>query len=418
MSIRQRLASARARWLLLLAVVGPGIITTTVDNDAGGIATYTVAGAHYGYGLLWALPLAGIALIFAQEMSARLGVITGKGLADLIREEFGVRWTALIIGIMVFANLANTVSEFAGVAASMEIFGISKFISVPLAAIGVWLLVVKASYKSVERIFLLGSVFYLAYVGSALLVQPAWGTVARALVSPRFEFEPNYVILLVTIIGTTVAPWQQYYQQSAIADKGLKPEHYGYELIDVALGVVYAVAVVGFIVITCADTLFVSGVRIEGARDAAVALSPLAGPFAAALFAFGLLNASLLSSAVLPLSTAYVVCEAFGWESGVSRDLKEAPAFFGIHAALIALGAAVILLPIRSLVQTMMASQTLNGVILPIIMVVMLRLVNDRGLLGRFANPKAYNVLAWAIVAALIALTVILLVTTVFPQLL
>lgn len=418
MSIRQRLASARARWLLLLAVVGPGIITTTVDNDAGGITTYSVAGAHYGYGLLWALPLAGIALIFAQEMSARLGVITGKGLADLIREKFGVRWTALIIGIMVFANLANTVSEFAGVAASMEIFGISKYISVPLAAIGVWLLVVKASYKSVERIFLLGSVFYLAYVGSALLVRPAWGTVARALVSPRFEFEPDYVILLVTIIGTTVAPWQQFYQQSAIADKGLKPEHYTYELIDVALGVVYAVTVVGFIVITCADTLFAGGVRIEGARDAAVALSPLAGPSAAALFAFGLLNASLLSSAVLPLSTAYVVCEAFGWESGVSRDLKEAPAFFGIHAALIALGAAVILLPIRSLVQTMMASQTLNGVILPIIMVVMLRLVNDRGLLGRFANPKAYNVLAWAIVAALIALTVILVVTAVFPQLL
>jgi Mn2+/Fe2+ NRAMP family transporter len=414
-SIRQRLASARTRWLLLLSVIGPGIITTTVDNDAGGIATYSVAGAHFGYGLLWALPLAGLILVFAQEMSARLGVITGKGLADLVREEFGVRWTALIIGIMVLTNLANTVSEFAGVAASMEIFGVSKYVSVPLAAIGVWVLVVKASYKSVERVFLLGSAFYLAYVGSVILVRPAWATVAQALVTPHFQFQAEYVILLVTIIGTTVAPWQQFYQQSAIADKGLKPKDYGYELVDVALGVLYAVAVVGFIVITCADTLFAGGVRIEGARDAAVALHPLAGPYAAALFAFGLLNASILSSAVLPLSTAYVVCEAFGWESGVSRSLHEAPAFFGIHAALIAVGAGVILLPIKSLVQAMMASQTLNGIILPIIMIVMLRLVNDRRLLGKFANPKAYNVLAWAIVLALIALTAILVVTTLFP---
>jgi len=416
-SIRQRLTSVRRRWLILLAVIGPGIITTTVDNDAGGITTYSVAGAHYGYALMWVLPLAGLALVFAQEMSARLGVITGKGLSDLIRERFGVRWTALIISIMVFTNLANTVSEFAGVAASMEIFGVSKYISVPLAAIGVWVLVVKASYKSVERIFLLGSAFYLAYVASAVLVRPQWGAVAQATFTPQFRFEMDYVILLVTIIGTTVAPWQQFYQQSAIADKGLKPKDYKYELVDVAFGVLYAVAVVGFIVVTCADTLFAGGVRIETAKDAAVALHPLAGPYAATLFAFGLLNASLLSSAVLPLSTAYVVCEAFGWESGVSHNLKEAPAFFGIHAALIALGAGVILLPIKSLVQTMMASQTLNGVILPIVMIVMLRLVNDKGLLGRYANPKVYNVLAWIIVVALIALTVILLATALFPNL-
>ena len=418
MSIRQRFTSLRRRWLLLLAVVGPGIITTTVDNDAGGITTYSVAGAHYGYGLMWALPLAGLALVFAQEMSARLGVITGKGLADLIREKFGVRWTVLIIGIMVFTNWANTVSEFAGVAASMEIFGVSKYIAVPLAAVGVWLLVVKASYKSVERIFLLGSAFYLAYVASAILVRPPWGIVARATIAPQFQFEMDYVILLVTIIGTTVAPWQQFYQQSAIADKGLKPKDYKYELIDVAIGVLYAVAVVGFIVVTCADTLFVGGVRIETAKDAAVALHPLAGPYAATLFALGLLNASLLSSAVLPLSTAYVVCEAFGWESGISHNLRDAPAFFGIHAALIALGAGVILLPIRSLVQTMMASQTLNGVILPIVMIVMLHLVNDKGLLGKYANSRAYNVLAWAIVAVLVALTAILLVTALFPHLL
>jgi Mn2+/Fe2+ NRAMP family transporter len=249
-----------------------------------------------------------------------------------------------------------------------------------------------------------------------VLVRPPWGLVARATFSPEFRFETDYVILLVTIIGTTVAPWQQFYQQSAIADKGLKPRDYKYELVDVAVGVLYAVAVVGFIVVTCADTLFASGVRIETAKDAAVALHPLAGQHAATLFALGLLNASLLSSAVLPLSTAYVVCEAFGWESGISHSLKEAPAFFGIHAALIVLGAGVILLPIRSLVQTMMASQTLNGVILPIVMIVMLRLVSDRGLLGKFANSRLYSILAWIIVVALIALTVVLLVTTLFPQ--
>jgi Mn2+/Fe2+ NRAMP family transporter len=388
-----------------------------VDNDAGGITTYSVAGAHYGYNLLWALPLAGIALFFAQEMSARLGVITGKGLADLIREKFGVRWTALIIGIVVFANWANTVSEFAGVAASMEIFGISKYISVPLAAIGVWLLVVKGNYKSVERVFLVASVFYLTYVASAVLAKPDWPAVLQATVTPRFQFDAGYVILLITLIGTTVAPWQQFYQQSAIVDKGLKPEHFGYEMIDVIIGIFYAVLVVGFIVVTCASTLYVSGVRIESAKDAAVALRPLAGPYASILFAIGLLNASLLSSAVLPLSTAYVVCEAFGWESGVSKSLREAPIFFGTHAALIILGAGVILLPLKSLIATMMASQTLNGLILPIVMIVMLRLVNDKQLLGKYANRRYYNWLAWAIVAALIGLTLVLLATAVFPGL-
>ena len=233
MSIRQRLASARTRWLLLLAVIGPGIITTNVDNDAGGITTYSVAGAHYGYSLLWMLPLAGLALVFAQEMSARLGVVTGKGLADLIREKTGVRWTALIIGIMVFTNLANTVSEFAGVAASMELFGVSKYIAVPLAAIGVWLLIVKGNYRSVERVFLVASAFYVAYVAAAILARPPWPVVLEAIRTPTFHFEAGYVTIFITIIGTTIAPWQQFYQQSAIVDKGLTVKDYGYELVDV-----------------------------------------------------------------------------------------------------------------------------------------------------------------------------------------
>jgi len=402
----------------LLSVIGPGIITTNVDNDAGGITTYSVAGAHYGYKLLWMLPLAGLALFFAQGMSARLGVVTGKGLGDLIREKTGIRWTALIIGVMVFTNFANTVSEFAGVAASMEIFGISKYISVPLAALGVWLLIVKGTYKSVERVFLFASAFYLAYAVSAILARPPWPTVFQAALTPSFHFEAGYVTIFITIIGTTVAPWQQFYQQSAIVDKGLEAADYGYELVDVVVGIVYAILVVAFITITCAATLFANGVHIETAKDAAMSLRPLAGAHAATLFALGLLNASLFAAAALPLSTAYVVCEAFGWESGVSYTFKEAPMFFSIHSALIVLGAAVILLPIKSLVQAMLASQTLNGVVLPIVLIMMLHLVNDKQLLGRFVNGRVYNVLAWAIVVALIALTVILVVTTFFPGLL
>ena len=418
MTIGQRLKPLRARIGLLLAVIGPGIITTNVDNDAGGIATYSIAGAHYGYRLLWMIPLAGLALVFAQEMSARLGLVTGKGLADLIREKNGVRWTALVIGIMVFTNLANTVSEFAGVAASMEIFGVSKYISVPLAGLGVWLLIVKGNYKSVERVFLVASAFYVAYVASAILARPLWPSVLHATLTPSFQFDVGYVIMFVTIIGTTVAPWQQFYQQSAIVDKGLKVTDYGYELVDVLIGNVYAMLVVAFVIITCAATLFAGGMHIETAKDAALALRPLAGTHAATLFALGLLNASLFAAAVLPLSTAYVVCEAFGWESGVSRTFKDAPAFFGVHTALIVLGAGIILLPIRSLVQTMLASQTLNGVVLPIVLIVMLQLVNDKAIMGRFANGRIHNVVAWAMVVALIALTVILVVTAFFPGLL
>lgn len=418
MTLSQRLKPLRIRLALLFAVVGPGIITANVDNDAGGITTYSVAGAHYGYGLLWMMPLVALALIIIQEMSARLGVVTGKGLADLIRERMGVRTTAIIIGILVFANLANTVSEFAGVAASMEIFGISKFISVPLAAGLVWLLIVKADYKSVERVFLIASALYLAYIASGIMARPPWGAVAQAAVTPSFRFEAGYVTLFVTVIGTTIAPWMQFYQQSSIVDKGLKLSEYTYERIDVIIGSLFAVVVAGFITIACAATLFTSGVRIETAQDAALALGPLAGEYAATLFALGLLNASVFSAAILPLSTAYVVCEAFGWEAGVSRELKEAPIFFGIYTALIVLGAAVILLPIKSLVQTMLASQTLNGVLLPVILIVMLRLINNKRLMGRYVNGRIFNILAWAMVVILILLTAILVVTSIFPGLL
>jgi NRAMP (natural resistance-associated macrophage protein)-like metal ion transporter len=418
MTIGQRIKPLRARALLLLAVVGPGIITANVDNDAGGITTYSVAGAHFGYSLLWMLPLVALLLVIVQEMSARLGVITGKGLADLIRESLGVRSTTVILGILLIANLANTVSEFAGVAASMEIFNVSKYISVPIAAVVVWLLVVKGNYRTVERVFLLASALYLAYVASGVLAHPSLSTVARAFVTPSFRFDAGYVTIFVTVIGTTIAPWMQFYQQSAIVDKGLKPADFVFERIDVIVGSIFAVLVAAFITIACAATLNAHGLEINTAQDAAVALGPLAGQYAATLFALGLLNASVFSAAILPLSTAYVVCEAFGWESGVSLDVGEAPAFFTIYTALIVLGAAIILLPIRSLIEAMLASQTLNGVLLPIILIVMLRLINDKRLMGTYVNGRVFNALTWTSIVILIALTIILVAASIFPGLL
>ncbi len=415
---RHRLRSFRTRFLLLLAVVGPGIITANVDNDAGGITTYSVAGARYGYSLLWMLGLVALALIIVQEMSARLGVVTGKGLADLIRENMGVRATTFIIGVLLIANLANTVSEFAGVAAAMEIFGVNKLISVPLVAFGVWLLIVKANYKIVERVFLIASAIYLSYVASGFMANPPWYQVAQATITPSFQLNAGYVTIFITVIGTTIAPWMQFYQQASIVDKGLKISDYTYERIDVIVGSVFAVMVAAFITIACAATIYANHQTIKTAEDAALALAPLAGDNAATLFALGLLNASIFSAAILPLSTAYVVCEAFGWESGVSRDWKEAPVFFAIYTTFIVLGAGIILFPFPSLIQAMLDSQTLNGVLLPVILIAMLKLINDERLMGQYVNGRLFNVLAWGTVVILIALTGILVITTVFPRLL
>jgi Mn2+/Fe2+ NRAMP family transporter len=417
MTLWQRLKPIRARFWVLLAIVGPGIITANVDNDAGGITTYSVAGAHYGYSLLWMLPLVALALIIVQEMSARLGVVTGKGLADLIRESMGVRATSIIIAVILFANLANTVSEFAGVAASMEIFGISKYLSVPLVAVAVWLLIVKGNYRTVERIFLVASALYFAYVASGIMANPPWQVVARSFTTPTFHLDPGYVTISITVIGTTIAPWMQFYQQAAIVDKGLKPVDYAYERLDVIVGSLFAVLVAGFIVVACAATLFMHGVRIETAQDAALALRPLAGSYASTLFAFGLLNASVFSAAILPLSTAYVVCEAFGWEKGVSHTFKEAPIFFGTYTALIVLGAGIILLPVKSLIQAMLASQTLNGILLPVVLLVMLRLINEPSLMGKYVNGRIMNAISWTMVVVLIILTMILIVTSLWPAL-
>jgi Mn2+/Fe2+ NRAMP family transporter len=358
------------------------------------------------------MPLVALALIIVQEMSARLGVVTGKGLADLIRERMGVKVTALILALLVFVNLANTVSEFAGVAASMEIFGISKYISVPLAAVAVWFLIVKGSYKTVERVFLVASAIYLSYIASGFIAAPNWSEVGQAIVSPNFSLDVGFVTIFVTVIGTTIAPWMQFYQQSSIVDKGLQIKDYAYERVDVVIGSLFAVFVAAFITIACANTIFKSGLTITTAKDAALALGPLAGRYASVLFALGLLNASLFSAAILPLSTAYTVCEAFGWENSVSRELRDAPIFFGIYTALIILGAAIILLPVQSLIQAMLISQTFNGVLLPVILVTMLILINDKRLMGKFRNGRLFNILAWATVIILILLALILILVT------
>ncbi len=415
MALRHRIRPLRARLFLLLAVLGPGIITANVDNDAGGITTYSVAGAHYGYSMLWIMPLLVLALIIVQEMSARLGVVTGKGLADLIRESLGVKLTAIIIAIILFANLANTVSEFAGVAASLEIFGITKYLSVPVTAVIVWLLIVKANYKVVERIFLVASLVFITYIISGVLAHPSWSEVGHALVTPTIQLNAGYMTMMVTIIGTTIAPWMQFYQQASIVDKGLKVSDYAYERLDVIVGSVFAVVVASFIMIACAATLYQNNVRIESAKDAALALRPLAGDYASLLFAFGLLNASVFSAAVLPLSTAYVVCEAFGWEKGVNHSIRNAPVFFGVYTALIVLGAGIILLPIESLIKAMLSSQTLNGVLLPIILIVMLKLINDRRLMGRFKNGRIFNIVAWITVVVIILLTIALVIISLAP---
>ncbi|HEY3423018.1 MAG TPA: Nramp family divalent metal transporter, partial [Methanocellaceae archaeon] len=310
---------------LFLAVLGPGIITASVDNDAGGITTYTIAGAHFGYSLLWTLIPITIALIVVQEMCARMGVVTGKGLSDLIRENFGIRATVGLILVLIVANLGNTMAEFAGVAASMEIFGVNKYISVPIAAFLVWILIVKGTYSMVEKIFLIASSFYVTYVISGLLAHPDWGHVFQKSIVPTISVQPSYLLMLVGLVGTTIAPWMQFYIQSAIVEKGVRVSDYKYTRLDVVMGCFVTDIVAFFIIMTCAATLYVNGISVNTAGDAALALEPLAGKYCAWLFAFGLFNASIFAASILPLATAYTVCEGIGWDSGVDKKFKDAP---------------------------------------------------------------------------------------------
>jgi NRAMP (natural resistance-associated macrophage protein)-like metal ion transporter len=396
------------RLMLILAVIGPGIITANVDNDSGGIATYSLAGAQFGYGLLWTLIPITVALIVVQEICARMGVITGKGLADLIREQYGVKVTFYIMVALLFANLANTVAEFAGVAAALEIFGVSKYISIPIASLFVWWLIVYGTYRRVEKVFLVACVFYVAYLISGILARPPWATVARHMVVPEFSSRPEYLVMLVGLVGTTIAPWMQFYLQSAVVEKGVRPADYRYCRYDVIVGCVVAVIVAMFIMVACAATLHEHGIVIQDAKDAAWALAPLAGRYCAGLFAFGLFNASLFAASVLPLSTAYYVCEGFGWETGIDKKFREAPQFFGLYSALIVLGGAFILIPRFPLLAVMYLSQVLNGVLLPFILIFMLLLVNRPDLMGAHVNSRSFNVIAWGTSAIMIALTLVM----------
>ncbi|MDA8443201.1 MAG: divalent metal cation transporter, partial [Peptococcaceae bacterium] len=339
---------------IFLAVVGPGIVTANVDNDAGGITTYSVAGASFGLHLLWVFIPMTLALIVVQEMSARMGAVTGKGLADLIRESYGVRITLAVMLGLLMADLGNTVSEFAGVAASTQIFGISKYISVPLGAALVWWTVVRGSYKQVERIFLIASFLYLTYIVSGVLAKPHWGYVAQQMVVPNFSFKGDYLSMLIGLIGTTIAPWMQFYIQSAVVEKGVTVKQYKYSRLDVIVGCLMTDVVALFIVVACAATIFVKGISITSASQAALALAPLAGRFASTLFAFGLLNASLFSASILPLATAYYVCEAFGFEAGIDKAWHEAPVFYWLYTCLVVVGAGIILIPHIPLIGVML----------------------------------------------------------------
>jgi Mn2+/Fe2+ NRAMP family transporter len=402
------------RWktqiLLFFAVVGPGFITANVDNDAGGIYTYSAAGAQFGHMLLWTMIPITVALIVVQEMSARMGAVTGKGLSDLIREEFGLRITFfMVIGILI-TNFGNVVAEFAGIAGSLELFGFSRYITVPICAAIVWLIVVKGQYKSVEKVFLAASFFYVTYIFAGILAKPAWMDATIATFKPpakQMFLQQSYLYMVIGVVGTTIAPWMQFYLQASIVEKGVSRRQYKASQIDVISGCIFTDVVAWFIIVACAATLYVHGhYDIRDAADAAQALRPLAGDYAYILFAMGLFNASLFAASILPLSTAYTVCEGLGFESGVGKKFSEAPAFYWLYTALIIAGGGVILTPNLPLIKITVLSQVVNGVVLPFVLIFMLLLINRKELMGEYVNSRLFNVIAWATTIIMIGLTV------------
>lgn len=403
------LRRSKVRLLLFVAAVGPGFITANVDNDAGGIYTYSFAGAQFGYALLWTMLPITVALIVVQEMCARMGAVTGKGLSDLIREEFGLRITFFMMLALVATNFSNVMAEFAGVASSLELFSVSKYVSVPIAAVLVWLLVVKGTYKSVEKIFLLASLFYIAYIIAGVLANPQWTQAALSTVTPPRVSDlksAGYIYMVIAMIGATIAPWMQFYLQASIVEKGVTTRQMAGTRLDVITGAIFATMVAAFIVIACAATIFMAGHRtIHHAAEAAMALRPLAGDFAAILFGVGLLNASLFAASILPLSTAYTVCEGLGFEAGVNKKFSEAPFFYWLYTLLIAAGAGAILMPNFPLLRITVLSQVINGVLLPVVLVFMLVLANNRELMGEHVNSRFYNLVAGVTAGVLMVLS-------------
>jgi NRAMP (natural resistance-associated macrophage protein)-like metal ion transporter len=406
--MRKILSRLRYHVAVFFAVIGPGFITAVVDNDSGGIFTYSAAGARYGYLPLWTLLPITVVLIITQEMCSRMGAVTGKGLSDLIREEFGLRITFLLMALLVLANLTNVIAEFAGVASSLELFHISRYISVPLAALAVWFVVVKGNYRSVEKIFLFACVFYVTYVISGFLVKPDWKEAAIYSVKPVLLLEPGYIYMLIGMVGTTIAPWMQFYLQAAVVEKGITANEYAESRIEVIVGCIMTSVIAFFIIVACAGAIYTVKPReIQDAREAAEGLRPF-GNYAFLLFSAGLFNASIFAACILPLSTAYSVCEGLGFESGVNRRLREAPVFYFLYTLLIVAGAGVILLPGFPLVRMILLSQVLNGVLLPFVLIFMILLINKQSLMGAWINPRWFNAVSWFTVIFMIGLTLAL----------
>jgi NRAMP (natural resistance-associated macrophage protein)-like metal ion transporter len=404
----------RTRILLFLAVLGPGFITANVDNDSGGILTYSQAGAQYGYTLLWTIIPITIALIVVQEMCARMGVVTGKGLSDLIREEFGLRITVILMVLLVVVNYTNVVTEFIGIAGSLHLFHVSKFISVPVCALLVWYMVVRGSYKSTEKIFIIASFIYICYIFAGVLSQPSWHEALKATVllpAKSVWSDKAYMYMAIGVVGTTIAPWMQFYLQSSIVEKGIRVKDYAASRLDVIVGSFFTDIVAWFIIVACAATLYIHGMgAIQTAADAAEAMRPLAGDYAFILFAFGLFNASIFAASILPISTAYTVCEGLGVESGVDKTFREAPFFYWLYTLLIVGGAlTVLLLPDAQLISFAILSQVLNGVLLPVVIILMLMLINRHDLMGEYKNSRLWNWIAWATSIIVIGMTLIML---------
>jgi len=412
-----RRRSLLKRLAIFLAILGPGIITGSVDNDAGGITVYSVAGATYGYNLIWTLIPSFLVLIVIQEMNARMGIVTGKGLADLIRENAGVKVTFFIFIGLLIADIGNTTTEFAGVAGSMEVFHVSKYISVPIVGFLVWILVVKGTYKIAERIFLVFSVSLLTYVVSAILGKPHWTEIGNSIIHPDFPLNGDSLALVIGIIGTTIAPWMQFYMQSSVIEKGLKMKNYKYTMIDIVVGCMATVVVAFFIMVACASTLHENGIKIEEAKDAALALQPLAGQFASQVFAFGLFVASIFSATILPLATAFYVCEAFGFEAGIDKKWDEAPEFYVLYTSILVISAAIILIPNAPLILISVWTQVINGILLPVVLVCMILLVNNKKIMGEYTNKPFNNIVGWSTVFILAILSSMLILSPILKML-
>jgi len=412
MNIKRRIISPKL--LLILGIIGPGIITATVDNDAGGIATLSVAGAHFGYSMLWSLIPITILLIVVQEMCARTGAVTGKGHADLVRENFGVKITFFIMVGAAIANLSVTVAEFAGIASVASLFNMSKFIFVPLTAIFVAVVTLKFNYKRLEKFFLLFILFYFSYVISAFMAQPDWGQVAHEMVMPHIDFTASYLVVLIALIGTTITPWMQFYLQASIVEKGLGTKEYKYTKWDVILGCISTDVITFFVIVTCAAVLFTHGISVDSAGDAAKALAPLAGQGASLLFAIGLFGASLFGAFIVPISTVFYVCEAFGWESGVNKNFNEARKFYIMFFLILAFGAILVLLPWENLISLMLSAQLVNGLILPFALIPVLLVANNKRIMGEYANSKVTSVFTWICLIVLIGITALWLLQSIF----